>query len=105
MRNTLNTIFCLLAITMLTACSGGQDHGDDADHSHAADHSEADHSHGPDTHSHDDAQETEALYGDDAALPDDTDEAAESNPPEGETNEAGSEGHTHGDSDEPNTHD
>ena len=68
MRNTRTTFLCLLAIAMFAACSGGHEHGDDADDNHALDHGEADHSHGLDTHSHDDAPETEALFGDDAEL-------------------------------------
>jgi hypothetical protein len=105
MRNTLTTISCLLAIVTLAACSGGHEHGNDADHSHASDHSEADHSHEADTHSHEDAPATEALYGDDAALPGDVDESVELEPVEAETSEADSEEHTHGDSDEHHTHD
>ena len=102
MRNTLTTIFCLLAIVMLAACGGDHEHGDDADHSHAADHSEAEHSHGSDTHSHDDAPATEALYGDDAALSDDANETVGSATVEDEANP---EEHTHGESDEHHTHD
>ncbi len=105
MRNTLTTIFCLLAIVMLAACGGDHEHGNDADHSHAADHSEADHSHGSDTHSHDAVPATEALYGDDAALPSEADENVDVAPIEAEENEADPEEHTHGESDEPHTHD
>ncbi len=105
MRNTLTTISCLLAIVTLAACSGGHEHGSDADDNHASDHSEADHSHGADTHSHDDAPATEALYGDDAALSGETAESEESAPMESEASEADPEEHTHGDSDEPHTHD
>ena len=104
MRNTLTKFSCLFAIVTLTACSGGHEHGNDADNSHASDHSESDHSHGPDTHSHEDAPATEALYGDDAALPGDADETVESGPLESEASEADSEEHTHGDSDEPHAH-
>ena len=104
MRNTLTTIICLFAIAMFAACSGGDDHGPDTDHSHASDHSDADHSHSDDTHSHDDAPATEALYGDEAALSEDADETAESMPVESMENEADPEEHTHGESDEPHTH-
>ena len=104
MRNTLTTIICLFAIVTLAACSGGDDHGPDTDHSHASDHSDADHSHSDDTHSHEDAPATEALYGDDATLPGDADESVESEPVEAEISEVDSEEHTHGDSDEPHTH-
>ena len=105
MRNTLTTIFCLFVIAMFVACSGDHDHGPGSNHSHSVDHSDEDHSHGEDTHSHDDAPATEALYGDEAALPDDADETAESAPVEAVPEETNPEEHTHGDSDEPHTHD
>ena len=105
MRNTLTRIFCLFAIVMLAACGGDHEHGDDADHSHASDHSEAQHLHGSDTHGHDDAPAKEALYGDDAALSGDAKETVASATVEAEESEADTEEHTHGESDEPHTHD
>ena len=103
MRNTLTTIFCLFALALLAACNGDHEHGSSADHGHDADHSTADHSHGPAPHSHD-APETEAIYGEDANLPDDVDEAAESKQPDEDGGETDSGEHTHGNSDEPHTH-
>lgn len=102
MRNTLTTTLCLFALALLAACNGDHEHGNGADHSHDADHSATDHSQGPDTHSHD-APETESLYGDDANLPDNVDEAAKP-VRQGEDVKANSGEHTHGDSSEPDTH-
>ena len=97
MRNTLTTTRCLFALALLAACNGDHEHGSSADHS------TADHSHGRDPHSHD-APETEAIYGEDANLPDDVDEAAESKQPDEDASESNSGEHTHGDSNEPHTH-